>query len=495
MTSSDASTSSGRPRAASKDDSYSPDRRTALILTGTGADGVYHAGVLRALHEAGIKIDLVGGRGIGAVGAVLTAVDGGARLWDAKGLWRSPAVPHLYGWRWPVRAVIALVVALVALLASPLLFFAVALFVYPIGLLLGMANLDAGSRLIGAYTQLLTSAFAPGALPTWLPRLIAAGVLLALVILVMGTFFARRNAPLRRRSRGARGWALVGAPLDASRAMAHFTSAVWDLLKGGAVLKAPAARDLSRRYGELLDENLGQPGFRELLLVVHDIDACRDLVFGLVREPFRRALFPPPSVSGLRRAEAFDLAGLASEHLVDVLGAALSVPGLTEAALLSFAPDAYWRGEVHRLVDRPASLGRLLEEAGAAGAEQVLIVSASPELPGPHGLARPRVDPIGRLSEHVAASEAAALRDAVRHLQHRFRAIYQIRPQHNPVGAFDLHGAYDEKSDRTHPLPELMERGYEDAYREFIEPIVAASGDSLSSQVPHNSPSPQSKLD
>ena len=54
-------------------DSYSPDRRTALILTGTGADGVYHAGVLRALHEAGIKIDLVGGRGIGAVGAVLTA--------------------------------------------------------------------------------------------------------------------------------------------------------------------------------------------------------------------------------------------------------------------------------------------------------------------------------------------------------------------------------------------------------------------------------------
>src|SRR5687767_745677 len=120
MTSSDASTGSGLSRAASRDDSYSPDRRTALILTGTGADGVYHAGVLRALHEAGIKIDLVGGRGIGAVGAVLTAVDGGARLWDRKGLWRGPAVPHLYGWRWPVRALMALVVALVALLASPL---------------------------------------------------------------------------------------------------------------------------------------------------------------------------------------------------------------------------------------------------------------------------------------------------------------------------------------------------------------------------------------
>ena len=86
MTTSDPPTSSGSSRATSRGDGYSPDRRTALILTGTGADGVYHAGVLRALHEAGIKIDLVAGRGIGAVGAVLTAVDGGARLWDAKGI-------------------------------------------------------------------------------------------------------------------------------------------------------------------------------------------------------------------------------------------------------------------------------------------------------------------------------------------------------------------------------------------------------------------------
>ena len=73
-------TSSGSSRATSRSDGYSPERRTALILTGTGADGVYHAGVLRALYESGIKIDLVGGRGIGAVSAILTAVDGGPRL-------------------------------------------------------------------------------------------------------------------------------------------------------------------------------------------------------------------------------------------------------------------------------------------------------------------------------------------------------------------------------------------------------------------------------
>ena len=55
---------------------YSPHRRTALVLTGTGTAGAYHAGVLRVLHEAGVKVDLVAGRGVGAVGAAFAAVDG-----------------------------------------------------------------------------------------------------------------------------------------------------------------------------------------------------------------------------------------------------------------------------------------------------------------------------------------------------------------------------------------------------------------------------------
>src|SRR6266508_3607784 len=460
-------------------DSYSPDRRTALILTGTGADGAYHAGVLRALHEAGIKIDVVAGRGIGVVGAVLTAVDGGARLWDAKGLWADRGVAEFYRWSWPVRVALLLVAGIIGLLASPLIFFALGLIVYPLGLLLGMAGLDAASRVVDSYGELMASAFAPDALPTWLPRLITLAVVGGLVAIVIGGVVATRRVPFRRRPRGTPAWALVGMPLDASTAVAHFTKGLWDLLGGGAALKVPAPADLSRRFGELLLENLGQPGFRELLLVVHDLDARRDLIFGLLREPFRRVLFPPPTAVAARRSEAFDLAGLARNHLIDVLGGALSISGVTEPALLRFAPDSYWRGEVHRLSDRAACIGRLLEEAAAAGVEQAVIVSACPELPGPHELQRPHLDPLGRLGEHLVAAETAALADAVRHLQHRFRAVYEIRPEHNPVGAFDLNGAYDERSDRRQPLSESMERGYEDAYREFIEPIVAASGERL----------------
>src|SRR5207247_10864646 len=84
---------------------YSPQRRTALVLTGTGTAGACHAGVLRALHEAGIKLDIVAGRGVGVIGALFAAVDGAQRLWDEKGFWRAPDVQSLYGWRVVPRAI------------------------------------------------------------------------------------------------------------------------------------------------------------------------------------------------------------------------------------------------------------------------------------------------------------------------------------------------------------------------------------------------------
>ena len=93
---------SGRP-SRSPGDTYSPERRTALVLTGIGTAGAYHAGVLRALHEAGVKIDIVAGRGIGAVGALFAAVDGAQRLWDEKGFWRAAVIGSLYPWRPLVR--------------------------------------------------------------------------------------------------------------------------------------------------------------------------------------------------------------------------------------------------------------------------------------------------------------------------------------------------------------------------------------------------------
>ena len=82
----------------------------------------------------------------------------------------------------------------------------------------------------------------------------------------------------------------------------------------------------------------------------------------------------------------------------------------------------------------------------------------------------------------LAAHETAVLRDAVGACQGRFAAIYLIRPSHNPLGPLDFAGVYDERSDRQHGVGELVDRGYEDAYRQFIEPVVAASGERIQVQ-------------
>ena len=107
-----------------------------------------------------------------------------------------------------------------------------------------------------------------------------------------------------------------------------------------------------RRYAEVLTENLGQPGFRELLAVATDIDARRDVIVTLLREPFRRD-FMAPRPGRDRRAEVLDLAGAGRDHALDVLASALTPPVACDPALVPFPVDGFWRGETHRLCDRP----------------------------------------------------------------------------------------------------------------------------------------------
>lgn len=456
-------------------DPYSPQLRTALVLTGTGTNGAYHAGVLRALHEAGVKLDIVAGRGIGVVGALFAAIDGTQRLWDEKGFWRSNAVRSLYGWRTTPRLVIGALALSGLIVAVPILAIVVGLVVFPIDFLLKMVGVTRAEGLTGAYLRFAQTAFAPEGLPTWLPRfvvLVLGGVGL---VLVAGAWRSYRG----RRSRGPFWWRMVKPPLAAADAADHTWRVMWDLVRGATQLKQPTPVDLARRYTEMLADNLGQPGFRELVIAVHDLDVHRDLVFALVGESRRRDLFrrPTSDAADLRRAEVFDLAGVARDHLADAVTAALTVPLASDVHTMTFAPDAYWRGETHRVCDRPGSLARLLDELIDLGAEQIILVSAAPESRGPHELKAPPLDGRGRLGDYLQSAEAAVVRDATRLASARVPRIFVIHPQHNPIGPFDFTGGFDDRSDRRQPLSELMSRGYEDAYRQFIEPVVGASGD------------------
>jgi hypothetical protein len=417
---------------------YSPERRTALVFCGTGAHGAYHAGVLRALQEAGVKVDVVAGHGIGAASAALAAIDGGSRLWDENGWWRGGATRALYNWRWPLRALPFVAGALVV---SCL---AVAVWPQPMPWLV-------------RWLPLLALAASPG--------------LIGIAIWMDG----RRTA--RRRASGAWFWRVAGAPLDAGAAKDLLVSTVWQLVRGGDQNDRPAPAAAGRRYVEVLAENMGQPGFRELVVIASDLDSRRDVVAALLKEPHRRE-FMLQRGDRERRADVMDLAGVGRDHALDVVAGAISPVGC-ESHFVTFGLDSYWRGETHRLCDRPGGVSRLLEELAVAGVSQAVIVSAVAAAPAPHQLSIPRLDMRGRLGEAIAADESASLRDAIEMARLRFDSLYLICPQHNAVGPFDFAGAYDEASDRRQDVPELMERAYEDAYRQFIDPVVGASGEHL----------------
>lgn len=413
---------------------YSPSRRTALVLCGTGAHGAYHAGVLRALQEAGVKIDVVAGQGVGAAGAVLAAIDGGSRLWEPDGIWRLQQSRRFYGWTRNVQIVRWTLPALVLACVSAL--------------------------------------FLPPA--AWK---IAVAVVAALVLTIAVTLGASRWRTRARRAAGGAWWSVLGAPFDPTPTVDAFSQAVWQLVRG-ASREAQPPRDAGRRYADVLAENLGQPGFRELMIVATDLDSRSDITAAMLREPYRRD-FMAPRPGRERRAEALDLSGVGRDHALDIMGAALTPPVVCEPRLVTFAPDGYWRGESHRVCERPGSVNRLFEELAGAAVSQLIVVTAVPASAVPHRLRVPRLDLRSRVGEFVSAAQTAALRDAMDHALLRFDSFYVICPSHNPVGPFDFTGAYDEASDRRHLTVELMQQGYEDAYHQFIEPVVGASGEMI----------------
>jgi hypothetical protein len=423
---------------------YSPERRTALVLCGTGAHGAYQAGVLRALQEAGVKVDVMAGQGVGAGAAALAAIDGASRLWEADGIWRSDAAKALYGWKLPLRVGGWLSLLLLAVLASPLLLLVLRLPSYP--------------------DVLLSAALALTAV--------------LLLVLVSGVVIAKRSAPARRTASGAWWWRLLGAPLDAGAAREIFAGSLWQSIRGASHAARPGTAGVGRRYADVLADNLGQPGFCELMIVATDLDARRDVVGALLLEPYRDEFVAPRSGCE-RRSEAIDLAGAGRDHALDLISAGLTPPIGCDPHMMTSAADSYWRGETHRMCDRPGAVSRLLEELAAAGVSQAIIVSAVAAPPPPHRLSMPGMELRHRLGEFLAAAESAALRDAVEMARLRFDSVYLICPAHNPVGAFDFAGAHDEASDRRQDLGELMDRAYEDAYHQFIEPVVGASGDHL----------------
>jgi hypothetical protein len=169
-----------------------------------------------------------------------------------------------------------------------------------------------------------------------------------------------------------------------------------------------------------------------------------------------------------------ELLGTQRDLLLDFLAGALRLPVASAPHLVQFPADSYWRGEAHRICDRPELPVRLVEESAAAAIEQVIFVSPAAQPAVPHGMRAKPLSLRARMGEVLRSIESSALQDAWSAALPRFSGAFMIRPDHNPIGPFDFGGAYDEASDRQRTVAELLQQGYQDAYRQFIEPIVAA---------------------
>src|SRR5690606_31504669 len=106
----------------------------------------------------------------------------------------------------------------------------------------------------------------------WLP-LVALVAIPALA--AAGVYLQGRNTAARRRTAGAWWWRLAGAPFDTGPLKAQLLHTIWQLVRGGDQRHRPQPAQAGLRFAEVLFESLGQPGFRELMVIATDLDTRR----------------------------------------------------------------------------------------------------------------------------------------------------------------------------------------------------------------------------
>jgi hypothetical protein len=455
---------------------YSPQLRTGVLLGGSGTAGAYQAGALRAIIEAGVKIDVIAAHGAGVLTALATAVDGGSRVWDSAGPWTDPRLRWAYRWRPALRAAFLAFLGSLLLLLSPLIVLVLAGATYLLATLAALVSLsDTAASLVGIYRQTIEMLFDPPILPTLLPRAMVLAMLLIAAILAVPAWYAIRRERSRRRVTGMFWWRLLSSPLDATEPGATCLETLWHLVRGASSDTRPQAAEVGRRYIDVLSDNFGQPGFHEVLVAVHDIDARRDLVAAVLAAPARAVFEDRHADRTARTTDLVDLTGPQRATLTSFLAGSLRLPLATEPAIIEFPTDSPWHGERHRVCDRPELAMRLVDELARLGLEQVIVISPAPPPAQPHTLRSRPIDMRGRLGELMRSMETAALADTVAAARSRFAQVFVVHPDHNPIGPFDFGGAYDESSDRHRTMSELIAQGHADAYRILVEPGAAAA--------------------
>jgi hypothetical protein len=428
-----------------------------------------------------VKLDLVVGSGAGAVAAAFAAIAGGAKLYGPDGFWADAGWDSFYRLRLPVRLALLLLGAAFGVFMLPLGLAVIAGMLFPLVLVADLVSPGLPARLVGDAWSL------PAALRA--PYLAALAVpvfsLCALAIL----YLARLYVGDRRRF--AEGFESL---LDARPARERLSKMLWEVVRGAATSAAPPAPELGRRYVALLAENLGQPGFRELIVRAADLEAGGALAFTVLQETAR------PSFAAHKQPPRIDLRAPGYDALLfDAVLTGLLPPLVAPVRRLGFPRGGLYAGETRRITDGTLAAGCGISEALAAGAAQVIVASAAPEAPslpprrrGARALAdavlasleRQSLDADLRVAErtnrmietlgHRTEDGSHAWQDPATGRLYRDVALYVIRPDRRTLGPLELDGAQDPSTEVRETPADLLERGYRDAYRLFVEPVVGA---------------------
>ena len=430
---------------------FSPRRRTAAILVGEGTGAAYLAGAMKALHGAGVRIDVVLGRGAGALVAAHAAIDADAQLGGEAGLFGNVAKRR----PWQLRPLYTVTLACLGLsfaaFLSPVLFGLVALLLLP---------LVALGRLVTESTSMAVE-------PTWLPRLFELGAPLYLramvvpIVVLCGFWLVWWAVSLVRDRR----LPTLPEPFELGTLAASLEASLWKVVRGASSDPRPHDRkELGEAYRKLLSGSWGQRGFRELVFYALDTDSGQEIPFAMLKDRFFKKL--KGNRAGRREwvgAEPIDLVKDGDALFFDALSAAVSPPGLVPSVPLKLPLGTRNGGEVHRFSSSVHASGGALADAVAAGAEQVIFVSAS--TPGE----RPGGNPYERVTEAAMRNdlagdlaEAAATNDLL---------VFLVRPDKQRLTPYEVTGRAQFGNERL-DLAALMAHGERDAERLFVEPVL-----------------------
>lgn len=443
---------------------FSPRRRTAVVLAGEGTQAAYLAGVMRALDAAGVRIDVVLGKGAGALVAAFSAFHAEEKIYGKGGLLDAVEGERPFRIAWLYRAAAVCLGASFAIFLAPALVGVGSIVALPLQAVVRQLRPDTAAAAPG-----LVSVIVAAAEPYYFPAI-------ALPVIALFAIVAGRTLgsiwPGRREGSPAALRRLLEPAVDLTPLARMLEARLWQLVRGTSTderPKDPAA--LSQAYVQLLTAGLGQHGFRELVFYALDTDSGAEVPFVVLKERFSKKLASSEQRAGNGRgggrAEPIDLANDGSTIFFDALLASQSPPGLVSEVGIKLPRGHEFGGEVHRFASSliVGGLG-VVADAIALGAEQIVYVTGAGREERVKGSIWERL-----ASRGLRASLASDLAWAVAESD---VPVFVVRPESERVRPFEFSGRAQFGGAERLTAGALVAQGERDADRLFIRPVLGA---------------------